>query len=78
MTFRFSPVRPPGCGCRRLDDEDAIAAVALVPPALQEEDDEMESGEAESSTTDEQANTEVLDEGINDGLCNEDAVNEEE
>jgi DNA gyrase subunit A len=68
-----------GVRLQRLDDEDAIAAVALVPPALQEEDDEMEeSGEAESSTTDEQANTEVLDEGINDGLCNEDAVNEEE
>jgi hypothetical protein len=67
-----------GVRLQRLDDEDAIAAVALVPPALQEEDDEMESGEAESSTTDEQANTEVLDEGINDGLYNEDAVNEEE
>jgi DNA gyrase subunit A len=41
-----------GVRLQKLDDEDAIAAVALVPPALQEEDeDEEAASEAEAAAT---------------------------
>ena len=42
MTFPFNPAPATGVRLQKLDDEDAIAAVALVPPALQ---DNQEGGQ---------------------------------
>jgi hypothetical protein len=45
MQFRLNPGWQLGYGCKTLDGEDAIMAVALVPPSNGEE--EIEIGEEE-------------------------------
>jgi DNA gyrase subunit A len=53
-----------GVRLQKLDDEDAIAAVALVPPALQEDEDEDDDSDPAESVEAEIAAAEAAEEVI--------------